>query len=99
VSHQAAGIGFAIPSNTARAIAHQLITAGSGTDSPRAGLRASDDVRSLRHGVTPERFSPTMPARTSAIDTILSTDTEADEGARRKTNSRPQPGEMDALLQ
>ena len=56
---QAAGIGFAIPSNTARAIASQLICS------------------SLPHGVTPERFSPTMPARTSPIETILRTDTDS----------------------
>jgi len=53
---QAAGIGFAIPSNVARDIASQLL---------------------VSQGVTPERFSPTMPARTSPIDTILRTDTDS----------------------
>src|SRR5262249_44873413 len=61
---QASGIGFAIPSNTARDIARKLIASGY-------------VVRPLPQGVTPDRFSPTMPARTSAIDTILRTDTDS----------------------
>jgi S1-C subfamily serine protease len=59
---QAAGIGFAIPSNTARDVARQLIT----------GV-----ARPLPQGVTPERFSPMMPARTSPIDAILRMDTDS----------------------
>src|SRR3984885_11312790 len=39
-SAQVQGIGFAIPSNLARDIAHQLITAGSVTNSPRAAIGA-----------------------------------------------------------
>jgi putative serine protease PepD len=61
---QAAGIGFAIPSNMVRNVAGQLIASGSVSD-----LRPQ--------GVTPERFSPIMPARTSPIDTILRTDTDS----------------------
>ena len=75
---QAAGIGFAIPSNTARDIAGRLIASGSVTDSFRAaGRPESGVVRPLGQGVTPERFSPMMPARTSPIDTILRTDTDS----------------------
>ncbi|HUB37491.1 MAG TPA: trypsin-like peptidase domain-containing protein [Streptosporangiaceae bacterium] len=61
---QASGIGFAIPSNTARDIASELINSGGVVSSPP-------------QGVTPERFSPMMPARTSPIDTILRTDTDS----------------------
>jgi putative serine protease PepD len=67
----AAGIGFAIPSDTARDVADQLIVAGHVSDSRQAALRTAPQ------GVTPERFSPMMPASTSPIETILMTDTDS----------------------